>query len=252
MDHSDIDLEELVALGKSQGFLTYDQVNEYLPDEAVNPDKLDSLLVALDELGISLYNEPPEAEADAAPRDGAEETIRFREDAAPAEPMRVVSAEESSRWNDDPVRMYLTQMAEIPLLTREEEISLAKKIEVTRKRFRRTVLGCDYAMQATINTLASVHDGSLPFDRTIKVSLTERLTKEQIMARMPHNLETLEHLLAAESAPTSAMVDQPQGSAGPSATRSRASASCRGAQSLTLVEELSLRTRRVQPLWCAS
>ena len=88
-------------------------------------------------------------------------------------------------------------------MTRDQEISLAKKIEVTRKRFRRTVLACNYAMQATINTLASVHDGTLPFDRTIKVSLTERLTKEQIMARMPHNLKTLDHLpkrIAATSA----------------------------------------------------
>jgi hypothetical protein len=78
-------------------------------------------------------------------------------------------------------------MAEIPLLTREQEISLAKKIEVTRKRFRRSVLGCNYTMQATIETLEKVHTGVLPFDRTIKVSLTERLTKEQILARMPHN-----------------------------------------------------------------
>ena len=88
--------------------------------------------------------------------------------------------------------MYLSQMAEIPLLTREQEISLAKKIEVTRKRFRRTVLGCNFAMRATIGTLAKVHQGALPFDRTIKVSLTERLTKEQILARMPHNLSTLQ------------------------------------------------------------
>ena len=107
-------------------------------------------------------------------------------------------AKELPKLSDDPMRMYLTQMAEIPLLTRAEEISLAKKIEVTRKRFRRTVLGCDFAMQATIRTLAEVHRGALPFDRTIKVSLTERLTKEQIMARMPHNLRTLEHLLEAE------------------------------------------------------
>ena len=91
--------------------------------------------------------------------------------------------------------MYLTQMAEIPLLARAEEIALAKKIEVTRKRFRRTVIGCAMAMQATIGTLVKVHSGTLPFDRTIKVSLTERLTKEQIIARMPHNLDTLSHLM---------------------------------------------------------
>ena len=53
---------------------------------------------------------------------------------------------------------------------------------MARKRFRRTVLGCNYTMQATIRTLTEVHKGTLPFDRTIKVSLTERLTKEQIMA----------------------------------------------------------------------
>ena len=85
-------------------------------------------------------------------------------------------------------------MAEIPLLAREEEISLAKKIEVTRKRFRRTVMGCALAMQNTRGHARQGPCGALPFDRTIKVSLTERLTKEQIMARMPHNLATLKHL----------------------------------------------------------
>jgi RNA polymerase primary sigma factor len=245
VDHSDLDLEELVALGKSQGFLTYDQVNEYLPDEAVNPDKLDSLLVALDELGISLFNEPPEVEPEAS-RDVADETIRLREEASPAESMRIVAADESSRWNEDPVRMYLTQMAEIPLLTREEEISLAKKIEVTRKRFRRTVLACDYAMQATINTLSAVHDGSLPFDRTIKVSLTERLTKEQIMARMPHNLRTLDHLVTENRRDFRVIISRKAERQQRIAARRRFLS--RRHKALTLVEELSLRTRRVQPL----
>ncbi len=64
MDHCDMDLNELVAKGKAQGYLTYDQVNDYLPDEAVNPEKLDSLLVALDELGIELVTER-RAEAEA-------------------------------------------------------------------------------------------------------------------------------------------------------------------------------------------
>jgi RNA polymerase primary sigma factor len=142
-------------------------VNEYLPDEAVNPDKLDSLLIALDELGIPLLNEPPEPEViDMRTLQGdAEEVLAepaYEEDARREPLPRLASVEDRGRWNEDPVRMYLTQMAEIPLLTREQEISLAKKIEVTRKRFRRTVLGCDYAMQATIDTLASVHEGSCP------------------------------------------------------------------------------------------
>ncbi|HEY1599740.1 MAG TPA: RNA polymerase sigma factor RpoD [Pirellulales bacterium] len=252
MDHSDIDLEELVALGKAQGYLTYDQVNEYLPDEAVNPDKLDSLLVALDDLGISLCNEAPDldvAEPVGESSDNVsthEVTVRFDEDAPPKESVRVVSMDDTSRWNEDPVRMYLTQMAEIPLLTREQEIALAKKIEVTRKRFRRTVLGCDYAMQATINTLSCVHDGSLPFDRTIKVSLTERLTKEQIMARMPHNLKTLNHLLSENRRDFRQIISRKVARDERIAARRRFLS--RRHKALTLVEELSLRTRRVQPL----
>ena len=159
MDHSNKDLDELVAKGKTQGYLTYDEVNDYLPDEAVNPEKLDALLVALDEMGIELVSEAPGAVPAAAPS-GAEELTA-------SEIAAILPPKDLPKLSDDPVRMYLTQMAEIPLLTRAEEISLAKKIEVTRKRFRRSVLSCNWAMQATIRTLAEVHKGALPFDRTI-------------------------------------------------------------------------------------
>ena len=54
MLHSDIELNDLIATAQTQGYLTYDQVNDYLPDEAVTPEKLDNLLIALDELGIEL------------------------------------------------------------------------------------------------------------------------------------------------------------------------------------------------------
>jgi RNA polymerase primary sigma factor len=123
---------------------------------------------------------------------------------------------------------------------------LAKKIEITRKRFRRSVLTCDFALRTTVETLEKVHQGQLPFDRTIKVSLTERLTKEQIQARMPHNLQTLNRLLEANRRDFDRQIRR---SASPEAkAEARQSFLRRRRKCLQLVEELSLRTRRVLPL----
>jgi len=84
----------------------------------------------------------------------------------------LVGAEDGESWSDDPVRMYLTQMGQIPLLTRQQEIALAKQIEVTRARFRRRVVECDYVMQQIVRTLRRVHEGELPFDHTVQVSVS--------------------------------------------------------------------------------
>ena len=250
MESLNLDLHELVATGKSQGFLTYDQVNAYLPDEAVNPDKLDALLCALDEKGINLVDAAPvqpkvqltDAEiADMEDAEAADEDGPGVNDILP-----MIRADEIPKLSDDPIRMYLTQMAIVPLLTREEEISLAKKIEVTRKRFRRTLLGCDFALRRTVSTLQKVYRGELPFDRTLKVSLTERLTKEQILARMPHNLPLLDHLMEANRDDFAKLIRR---STGPEErATARKNFLSRRAKCLKLVEELSLRSRRVQPM----
>jgi RNA polymerase primary sigma factor len=239
--HADADLTALIVAGKAQGYLTFDQVNSYLPDEAVDPEKIDSLLVALEEQGIELVDTAPEPGEPVAAT-----TVKAAKPKAqqPRRDEAITTA--PSNAGNDPIRMYLAQMAEIPLLTRAEEISLAKKIEVTRKRFRRAILGCSYSMQATVETLRRVHEGKLPFDRTIKVSLTERLTKEQIQSRMPHNLQTLEHLIEQDKADFRLLISRKTSPEAARAARMRFRRS-RG-KSLMLVEELSLRTRRVQPL----
>jgi RNA polymerase primary sigma factor len=236
----DTDLKALIAKGLAQGYLTFDEVNGYLPDEAVDPEKIDALLVALEEKGIDLVDTPPEPQSSntTAGSPSAQQPAKPRRDEA-------ITTAPSNAAND-PIRMYLAQMAEIPLLTRHEEISLAKRIEVTRKRFRRAILGCSYSLRTTVETLKRVHEGKLPFDRTIKVSLTERLTKEQIQARMPHNLATLDHLIGQSRADFRLLISKrtPAADARDARMRFRRSR----AKSLTLVEELSLRTRRVQPL----
>src|SRR6516164_6740960 len=155
MEKLDDGLKTLLEQGKDKGYLTYSQVNDYLPDDAVNPEKLDQLLILLEEQGIELIDES-EAEEREGGSTGTDEDARNELDLS-------FMDEEDSRRIDDPVRMYLTQMGEIPLLKREEEISLAKKIEVTRKRFRRKVLECDYALCNVVETLKRVDTDELPF-----------------------------------------------------------------------------------------
>src|SRR5438445_7728379 len=189
MEKIDEGLKTLLEQGKVKGYLTFTQVNDYLPDDAVNPEKLDQLILMLEEQGIELIDEE-----DVADREGSPAAANAEADAGADLDLSFID-EDDGRRIDDPVRMYLTQMGNIPLLTRNEEIALAKKIEVTRKRFRRKVLECDGALRHVVETLKRVHCGDLPFDRTVKVSLTENLEKDKILQRMPHNLKTLEHLM---------------------------------------------------------
>jgi RNA polymerase primary sigma factor len=238
-------LKALIESGKVKGYLTYSQVNEYLPDDAVNPEKLDQLLMLLEEQGIDLIDE---SDIDERESKNGKLTADNAVDDLEAElrELDLALEEGDGRRIDDPVRMYLTQMGSIPLLNRKEEIELAKKIEVTRKRFRRRVLECDYALAQVVETLKRVHSNELPFDRTIKVSLTENLEKDKILQRMPHNLKTLEHLLEQNIDDFTKSVDDRRSEE--ERRFFRRNLKLRRRKAVTLVEELSIRTQRVQPL----
>ena len=183
-------LKNLIAKGKQTGSLTYDDLNAALPEGLADPDRLQDILELLDKHGISVIDaddeEPPAEGADATSDDLLTDSDVLLED-----------ADGDGRHVDDPVRMYLTQMGQIKLLDRKQEVQLAMRIELTRRRFRRKVLECDYALRQVVETLKRVHRGELPFDRTIKISQTENLEKDKILARMPHNLRTLEPLMEA-------------------------------------------------------
>ncbi|MEW4561679.1 sigma-70 family RNA polymerase sigma factor [Bremerella sp. JC770] len=246
MEFADQELAVLLEKGKSQGWLTYDEVNNYLPDEASGSEKLDSLLTELENRGIELVTDPPEDDFDDAPTTKAPSAREFAEALDEEGGSETFSSEEITKSSDDPIRMYLSQMASIPLLSRVEEIALAKKIEITRKQFRRLVLGCDFALRHTVEILEKVHRGELPFDRTIKVSLTENLTKEQIQGRMPHNLKTLRVMLEENRRDFQRLLRKSTPREERLAARKRFIR--RRQKCLQLVEELSLRTRRVIPV----
>ncbi len=230
----DDQLKSLVEIGKEQGFLTFAQVNDYLPDEAVNPEKLDNLLSSLQELGLEIR---VEADLPAAPASVKK--------ARPRAKATVDLKLEGSRRMDDPVRVYLAQMGEIPLLTRRQEISLAKKIEITRRQFRRELLLSEFMIQWAVDTLEKVLAGELPFDRTIKIALTEGLEKEQITRRLPLNLKTLQEL-RRQNMGDFQQLHHPEMSPTQADAIARSLAG-RRSKMVTLIEELSLRTSRLLP-----
>ena len=156
------------------------------------------------------------------------------------------TSDDNESWSEDPVRMYLTQMGEIPLLTRAEEIRLAKRIEITRRHFRARLLECDYVIQMAFKVLKRVHNGELPFDRTVQVSVTDRLEKEQIMGRLPHNLTTLDILLKRNRRDYRIALNKTQSKA----KRKKAwqHLGQRRRRAVRLVEELGLRTHRIEPM----
>ncbi|MEZ6067019.1 MAG: sigma-70 family RNA polymerase sigma factor [Planctomycetaceae bacterium] len=262
MHQFDDRLKNLIDLGLQQGYLTFTQVNEYLPDEAVNPEKLDNLLESLESLGLEIVDEKkvtpvakPVAAADkqgtakpaAAPKHGSAKvpaSAKSNSKAKAGHAPRPKVSGDSDRRTDDPIRIYLTQMGAIPLLTRDQEVSLAKTIEITRKRFRRHLLESDYALRAAIDVLDQVHNGELPFDRMIKVSMTEGLQKEQILGRMPFNLATLRRLQEQNVADFQAWRDESL----PKADRAAALEQFqqRRRKMAILVEEMGLRTFRLQ------
>ncbi len=147
---------------------------------------------------------------------------------------------------DDPVRMYLMQMGEIPMLTRPEEIDAARAIEESRCRFRRSMLANDFMLRGAVELLVKVRDGKLRLDRTIEISVTNTAEKRKVMKRLGPNLKTIEHLLTQNRRDFRLAVRKSR----PMPERREAwrRMVVRRNKVVRLVEELNLRLPRLLPL----
>ena len=248
-------IKSLIERGEKKGFLTYEEMNKELPDEAISPSRLDGLLATLDEMGISLLDKEDVESSELGKAEeefeGPEAPIEEEETAAEE---RIADDEllekeliegEISRRIDDPIRMYLTQMGQIPLLTREDEISLARKIDITRMAFRRKMLQCDYCARNAIDLLQQVHDGTMSFDRTVKTGTAQNFTKNVIRKRLPTNITTVNKLLKINQSFFKKSIEAQD----PAAAKPYLKRIHRNRRKIaTLLEELSLRTSRIQAM----
>lgn len=245
MHRLDSGLKGLIDRASKLGFLTYQAVDEYLPDEGGDPVMMDRIIQALEERDIPLTNDPNEPDTVA-------EKTRMEQQAKDPDPSELAIARgliepESPMSSRDPIRMYLSQMGNIPLLTREDEIFLAKQIEITRKRYRRTLMESDFSLNQAVDILDQVHTGNLPFERTLRTSDTENTKKEQILGRMPSNLPTVKHLLIQSRKDFE--ITMSEDSSKEEITEARARRVIRRRKMCSLTEELSVRTHRLQPVY---
>jgi RNA polymerase primary sigma factor len=289
---------DLLELGRRRGWLSYEELNNILPDEMVDQERLDELLTLLDRFSIELvdeleykgrlYRQSKAAAAAEGHTAGAEIPARFRAmsvaggdrgsetarlaridaarkpcqaelDVAEAEALdqhslqrdidEAIGAEENAgKRVDDPVRMYLSQMGSIPLLTREEEVRLAKKIETTRMIFRRRCLESDYVLQQCAEVLRLVDSGELPFDRTMRISTLECNAKDRISRRIPINLPTINRLLELNRRDWELFEEARRFNDDEKQRELRERIGIRRRRMAALTEELCIRTGRIIPL----
>ncbi|MCK4342228.1 MAG: RNA polymerase sigma factor RpoD [Phycisphaerae bacterium] len=243
MDPIEQSVNELIEKGKRRKYLTWEELNETLPDEAISPEKLESVLNRIEQNGIQMIDE---IEAEKMRESSRKPGVTLEGGDSLDEVSEVDLTDTATRRVDDPVRMYLTQMGEIPLLTREQEIALAKKIELTRMAFRRRILENDSCIQQAVEIMLAVAGGRMPFDRTMKISTTEGMAKSTIIQRLPANLATVRKLMELNRADWNLVRDHRS----PAAARKAASQRMiqRRRRAVTLLEELSLRTSRIIPM----
>ncbi len=149
--------------------------------------------------------------------------------------------------SDDPVRTYLVQMGQIPLLSRQQEVTAAKKIEKARNHYRYWMLSTDFMLQGATKLLEQVRDGKLRLDRTIEVSVTNAVEKKATMRRIGPNIQTLRHLLLRNHGDFYVAINKSLD------TKTRKEAwkrlVRRRNKAVRLVEEMNLRTNRLQPMF---
>ncbi|MDI1363188.1 RNA polymerase sigma factor RpoD [Methylotenera sp.] len=154
-------LKSLIVLGKERGYLTYAEINDHLPDDVQNSEQIDGIIGMINDMGIQVYEEAPDAEvllmSDAPPAVTDEDAVEEAEQA-------LATVDSDFGRTTDPVRMYMREMGTVDLLTRESEIEIARRIEDGLKHMVQAIAACPTTIAALLALVDKVENDELSVD----------------------------------------------------------------------------------------
>ena len=184
-------IRELIKLAKEQGYLTYEDLNEALPDAVTDPDEMEVILSRLRLLEIDLID-ASEVDRYKDGKKDSEDDKDDKDDKDDASGNEEEKADNRLDILDDPVRMYLKQMGQVPLLTREQEVEISKRIEDAEVMVQKHIHRFGFTSRAHLDLAQKLLEGRERFDRVIldkKIESRERYMK--LLPKLIHQVETL-------------------------------------------------------------
>jgi len=157
-------LKNLIILGKERGFLTYAEINDHLPDEVLDADQIEGVISMINDMGIQVYDEAPDAETllmqEATPAVADEDVVAEAEQA-------LTTVDSEFGRTTDPVRMYMREMGSVDLLTREGEIEIAKRIEEGLRNMVQAISSCPLTIQQILDMATQIEKDEMRIDELI-------------------------------------------------------------------------------------
>ncbi|HTZ75456.1 MAG TPA: RNA polymerase sigma factor RpoD [Candidatus Aquilonibacter sp.] len=183
-------VRQLIAMGKERGYLLYDEVNDILPPEVHSSEEIDDLLSTFERNGIDVYEDLASAKAALAASEGSDST-EVKEEAGEDGDLDLTPG--SLEKTNDPVRMYLREMGTVPLLTREGEVAIAKRIERGQLLVLKTISRAPLILKELVQVGEDLRNGSRSIKEIVQFD-DEELTEEKIEAKTKETLKQIDKI----------------------------------------------------------
>jgi RNA polymerase primary sigma factor len=187
-------VRQLITMGKERGYLLYDEVNDILPAEVYSSEEIDDLLSTFERYGIDVYEDASSAKAARAAAEAAETPeAEGKEGVAEEGELELDLSPGALEKTNDPVRMYLREMGTVPLLTREGEVAIAKRIERGQLQVLKTISRSPIVLKELLAVAEDLRAGTRSIKEIVQFD-DEELTEEKIENKTRQTLKQLDKL----------------------------------------------------------